>query len=355
MTIRGRVTLWYSAALLASLLLGLGGMYYELVYERDRARQNRQPQDPVEEEVGEAVLIYALPAMIVTVVGGWWLLRRSLAPLDQLTRAAERIDPNNLRESLPRSFNGDEVDRLSQVLNATNQRLSAAMNEIHEFTLHASHELKTPLTILHSEIETALGTWTISGAQKESLASQLDEIQRLTRIVEALGLMARADSGQVNFEQEPVAFHELVHDTIEDAAVLARPREIKIKVDRVDEAWVTGDRRRLRQMLLNLLDNAAKYNHHGGTILISARADASTVTFEISNTGPGIQPEDLPHVFKKFHRGKTATPNDPGGVGLGLSIAQSIARAHRGKIEIGAATSGLTTFRVILPKKETGP
>lgn len=347
MTIRSRVTLWYSAVLLVSFLLAASGMYYELVYERVLSQRRHQPEDPVQEEVGEVLAYYIFPALALTVLGGWLLLRRSLAPLAQLTRAAERLRAENLRESLPRSFNGDEVDRLSEVLNATNQRLSAAMNEIHEFTMHASHELKTPLTILHSEIETALAKWQLSPRQRERLGSQLDEVHRLTRIVEALGLLARSNSGEMRFARDTVPFHEIVCDAAEDAVVLARSR-LTVELQTVDKAWVLGDCDRLRQMLLNLVENASKYNQPEGKITIAVRATPATVTFEIANTGEGIRSEDLPNVFKKFYRGNVN--QDAGGAGLGLSIAQTIARAHRGEIAIDNSRPGWTLVRVHLPR-----
>jgi len=335
--------------LISFLLLG-GGMYYELVYERQSADRKQVPQDSVEEELGEVLLYYVLPGMVLTVLGGWWLLRRSLEPLDRLTLAAERINAENLQNALPRTFNGDEVDRLSEVLNAMNQRLSAAMTEIHEFTLHASHELKTPLTILHSEIETALAKPQLSIDERNRLGSQLDEIQRLTGIVESLALLARSNSGQMKYSQEPVPFHEIVRDTAEDAVALARPKQVSVKVEKLDEGWVLGDRNRLRQMLLNLAENASKYNKPGGAITIAVRSDGPSLTLEMANTGDGIRKEDLPNVFRKFYRGNPGPSADPGGAGLGLSIAQAVAKAHHGEINIESAREGWTTVRLSLPK-----
>jgi signal transduction histidine kinase len=346
-TIRTKVTLWYAAVLSFSLLLLSGGMYYELVLEPRKVRAEGLPLDSPTEEIGEVLVYYIFPAMLVAVAGGWWLLRGSLIPLDELAVAAERIGAENLRESLPRTFNGDEVDRLSQVLNAMNQRLSSAITELHEFTLHASHELKTPLTILHGEIETAIGTWQLSPEQRESLASELDEIQRLTRIVEGLGLLARTNTGQMPFSHEPVPFHDIVRDMADDAAVLARARQIKVEVQTIEPATVMGDRHRLRQMLLNLAENASKHNHPGGSITIASRATPDGILFEIGNSGPGIAPGDLKNVFKKFNRGETSSRD---GVGLGLSIAQAIANAHHGEIMIDSTRGGWTTVRVKLPK-----
>lgn len=346
MTIRNRVTLWYASVLFVALILIAGGMYFELVYERQEAQRRGRPFDPIEEELGEVILYFIVPAMLVAVAGGWWLLRRSLAPLDDLAAAAERIQMENIREPLPRTGNGDEVDRLTQVLNAMNGRILEALNEIHEFTLHASHELKTPLAILHSEIETSLVS--SDASKRESLASQLDEIQRLTRIVEGLGLMARANSGQTQLAHDLIAFHDIVREMAEDAAILARPRKISVRIDAIDSVSIHGDRHRLRQMLLNLLDNATKYNHAGGSIFISSRFLDGNVVFEIANTGESIRTEDLQNVFRKFYRG--TKQSDSAGVGLGLSIAQAIAKAHQGSICIHNSKPGWTTVRVILPQ-----
>jgi signal transduction histidine kinase len=336
--------------LLVAFLLAGGGMYYELVYERQAAQKKKQQLDPMEEEVGEVLLGYLLPALVVSVVGGSWLLRRSLKPLDQLTQAAERIHAGNLREALPRTFNGDEVDRLSEVLNAMNQRVSAAMTEIHEFTLHASHELKTPLAVLHTEIETALAK-TNSSDQRELLGNQLEEIQRLARIVEGLGLLARSNSGQMNYAHEPVAFHEVVQDTAEDATILGRSRGIVVELKALDESWVNGDRDRLRQMLLNLVDNAIKYNSEGGMVVIALRARAESIELEISNTGHGVEAKDLPHIFKKFYRAAgNSQAGDPGGIGLGLSIVQAIAQAHAGEVAFDSGGGSWTTVRVRVPQ-----
>lgn len=346
MTIRNRVTLWYASVLFVALILIAGGMYFELVYERQETQRRGRPIEPMEEELGEVILYFIVPAMLAAVAGGWWLLRRSLAPLDNLAAAAERIQMENMREPLPRTGNGDEVDRLTQVLNAMNGRILEALNEINEFTLHASHELKTPLAILHSEIETSLVS--SDPSKRESLASQLDEIQRLTRIVEGLGLVARANSGQMVLSKEPVAIHEILHEIADDAVILAQPRKVSVSVGNVDPATISGDRHRLRQMLLNLVDNASKYNQSGGLVTITSKTSPDRVTLEISNTGDGIQPEEAAHIFKKFQRSKHGSVNSDG-VGLGLTIAQSIAKAHNGEITVDLSRAGWTTFRIVLP------
>ena len=142
MRIRTRITLWYGVLLLSSLLVMGGGMYFELIVERRAAKAQGLPKERMEDEVVEVVLVYCIPSILITILGGWWVMRRSLAPLDALTQRAERIQLNNLREPLPDSGNGDEIDRLAAVLNGMTQRLDKSFLQMHEFTLHASHANK---------------------------------------------------------------------------------------------------------------------------------------------------------------------------------------------------------------------
>ena len=348
MTIRTRLSLWYTGVLMASLFFMGGVMYYELVIERRATKAAGLKKEPMEDEVAEIVLSYGLPTVIVTIGVGWWLLRKDFAPLDDLIRAAEHLHPENLHERLPRTGRGDEVDRLSEVLNAMTARLHDSFKHIHEFTLHASHELKTPLAILHAEIETALRDPTTPPAQCEAFSSQLDELQRLTKIVEGLTLLTKADAGQVKLAREPVRVDELVRDSFEDAQFLAHAQ--RIKVDLVECAAVTvwGDSHRLRQLLLNLTDNAIKHNQPDGHVDITLEANGANSNLRISNTGPGIDSDALPRVFERFFRGEAARANMVEGSGLGLSIVHWIVKAHGGDIQITSAP-GQTVVSVDLP------
>jgi len=155
-TIRNRLTFWLGGILLVSLAAMAGVLHYEWVEQQQRMAEQKLAPEPAWEEVGEIVLFYGVPAALFMLVGSWWLLRKSLAPVIALTRAAERIHVHNLRERLPRTGNGDELDRLTEVFNSMITRLDESFVHIREFTLHASHELKTPLTVMRSEIETAL-------------------------------------------------------------------------------------------------------------------------------------------------------------------------------------------------------
>jgi heavy metal sensor kinase len=352
MTLRARLTLWYVALLLLSLLLIFGWTYYEMFVEHrtpNTVALLRVTGESAMEELGEVFLYGSLPALLVALIGGWYFVRRALSPILGLTVAAERIHSHNLKERLPRTGSGDELDRLAEVFNAMMKRLEDSFGRIQEFTLHASHELKTPLTIMRGELETALRDDKLAPEHFELLASQLDEIQRLTRIVDGLTFLAKADAGQLPLSTAPLRLDELVKDSLADAQVLGQTRSVNVVLTACDEIMVNGDRHRLRQLLLNLTDNAIKYNRPQGAVRMSLHRRNGDAELLIANTGPGIAPEKLPRVFERFYRCDPARNSEVEGCGLGLSIAAWIARAHRGEITMASDPGQWTTVKVTLP------
>ena len=348
MTIRTRLSLWYAGILTVSLAVIGFGTYRE-IDEQLRHEHRRAPEERAISETSEMVFRVGLPAILLGLLGGWWLTRRALSPVAGLTDAITKIHERNLREPLPRTKNGDELDRLTEVFNGMLARFDDSFNRTREFTLHASHELKTPLTVLCGETETALRDESLSAAERERAASLLDELRRLTRIVDGLTLLAKADAGQVALKLEPVRFDELVRDNFADAQILAEPHGIQVELAGCEEITVRGDRHRLRQLLLNLADNAVKYNQPQGRVTMSLRRAGGAVEFTVANTGTGIPPEVLPRVFDRFFRGDLAHSPTVDGCGLGLSIAQWIVSAHDGTIKIESGPSKLTTVTVRLP------
>jgi signal transduction histidine kinase len=354
-TIRTRVTLWFAGVLFISLIAMGALSYYELVAEprRDALRPGPlKEKDSEGEEVVDIIGILAwcgLPALALSLGGGWWLMRKALSPVTALTTAAERINEHNLGQRLPRTGDGDELDRLTEVFNAMTERLGQSFQRIREFTLHASHELKTPLTVIHGELETALQDDKLLPGQRTRLESELDEIQRLTKIVDGLTLLTKADAGQINLARELVRLDELVLEACNDAQSLARSRDIEVTMADCDKLTVKGDRHRLRQLLLNLSDNAVKYNRAKGTVVLSLRRAGENAEIIISNTGKGIAPEILPRIFDPFFRGDSSHSDDVEGCGLGLSIGRWIASAHGGNLEITSAPNQPTTAIVRLP------
>jgi signal transduction histidine kinase len=348
MTIRKRLTLWYAGILIVSLLVMGVGTYQE-ISEQLRRSNRREPVEHALGETSEMVLQVGLPAVLLGLLGGWLLTRRALSPVKKLTGDIKKVHQHNLREPLSRTRNGDEIDELTEVFNDTLARLDDSFNRIREFTLHASHELKTPLTILHGETETALHDETLSPAERERCASLLDELRRLTQIVDGLTLLAKADAGQVPLQLETVRLDELVCDLFADLQILAEPYGVKTELKTCHAVHVRGDRHRLRQLLLNLADNAVKYNQPQGRVTISLSRLHGFSEFTITNTGEGITAENLPRVFDRFFRGDSAHGNTVEGCGLGLSIAQWIVSAHGGTIRLESASGEITTVIVRLP------
>jgi len=352
MTIRTRLTLWYAALLLVALLLIAGWTYYEMFVE-NRATAPRPlimaDGDSALEEIGEVMLYGGLPGMLLALIGGWFLMRRALSPVTRLTQAIERIHTGNLHQRLPCAGNGDELDRLTHVFNEMTARLDDSFQRIREFTLHASHELKTPLTILHASLETALKEEILTGDQRDRMGSQLEELRRLAKIVDGLTLLTKADAGLVALAREPLRLDELVRETFEDIQILAQQRSVEAILESCDEATVPGDRNRLRQLLLNLADNAIKYNHAGGRLTMALRRDGTFVTLVIRNTGPGLAPALQARVFDRFFRGDPSHNTEVDGCGLGLSIARCIAQLHDGTIEFASQPDRETVVQVRLP------
>ncbi len=351
MTLRGRLVRFYALSVTLWLVAVGGAIYFEFVIEPASAGivfRGAEPEDTAVGEMWEVIFFAALPAAVLAGIGGWWVLRRGLAPVQALTVAAEALHEGNLHERLPRTHNGDEIDRLSEVLNTLVGRLGASLNQMREFTLQASHELKTPLTIMRGELETALRL-NFSQADPQALcASQLEEIRRLTRIVDSLTLLAKADAGLLQLESKPVDLAALVEAGAEDADILAEGR-VAVKLERCEPCTVQGDRDRLRQLILNLVDNAVKFSPPGGAVTLALDMAEGLARLRVANTGPVLPPEEAARVFDRFYRAghdrHSATP----GSGLGLSLCQWIVKAHGGTITFQSTAPGVNTVEVVFP------
>jgi signal transduction histidine kinase len=352
MTIRAKLTVWYSAILFASVLLIAGLSYNELVLEKARAKEVEHEADGEEWQDVVGIIVWCgLPAALVGIGGGWFMMKKALAPVSDIANAAAKIDESTLHQRLMRTGNGDELDRLTEVFNSMVARLENSFQQIREFTLHASHELKTPLTVMRGELETALLHKGQNEEQRERVMSQLDEVLRLTKIVDGLTLLTKADAGQVTLNREEVRLDELVRDCFEDAKILAQARDVQVCLGTVDQVTTIGDRHRLRQLLLNLADNAVKYNVANGVVNMQLRKIDGRIEFQIANSGSGIAPELQQRVFERFFRGDESHSSSVEGCGLGLSISQWIAQAHGGTIGLRSRPEPMTTFTVSLPLK----
>ncbi|MBL9170602.1 MAG: HAMP domain-containing histidine kinase [Verrucomicrobiales bacterium] len=347
--------MWWSAGLsLTGVALLLGFAYFEFIHEHPEFLSRSwtpEMRRSFVHSIKEVGLFAGLPACILALGGAWWLffIKRALEPLEQLTVAAEAIDPQTLLKPLPRTGNQDEIDRLAVVLNESNIRVHEAMQRIRDFSLHASHELKTPLTVLRGGLESDLREGGLTSGQRENVVGYIEEIDRLSRIVEGLSLLARADANQVELRHEPVPLHELMREALEDGKVLGESRSIEMRLKRCDEVMISGDRHRLRQLLLNLIDNAVKYNLQGGWVEAELVAGAEETLLSFSNSGPGLSAELQGHVFDRFFRGDSSHNRAVEGCGLGLSICQWIVQAHGGKIEFTSDPGVVTRVMVRFP------
>jgi signal transduction histidine kinase len=377
MTLRTKLTLWYVGVLFMSLMLCTLLLYREWVIEprherelRHAAREReealertgkaepgnqkeREHQDEDDDETVENlarnVFWIAIPAAILGLGGGWWLMRKTMIPVTTLTRAAEQINENTLNMQLPLSGNGDELDRLTAVFNGMTARLNDSFRRIREFTLRASHELKTPLTIMRGSMETALNTQSLAPGQRDRLMDEIDEVDRLAKIVDGLTLLTKADAGLITLKREPVKLDLLLREIFTDGQVLARPGNITLQMDVCEETAITGDNDRLRQMLLNLVDNAVKYNQPGGLVTLMLKHAGKSAELAVSNTGPGVAAEMLDRLFDPFFRGDESHTRSVDGCGLGLSIVKWIAVAHGGSVTLTSQPQAVTTVTVLLP------
>ncbi len=349
MTISRRLGVGYGSIAAACLMLVIWLGYHEFVEEPAQFRAAGMPNlhQDTQAELSTVCFLGAIPALLGL---GWWWVRRVLAPLGTLASAVERIDSTNLQQPLPRSHSGDEVDKLAAAFNLMTSRLDQSFRQTHEFTLHASHELKTPLTVMRAQLDTVLReAGSAPNEQDAWIRSQLEELSRMSRIVDSLTLLTKADVGLVTLERQSVPLDELIEASFEDAQILAAASQILVTLGPLVQTTIIGDRQRLRQLLLILLDNAVKYNSPGGRIVISLRASGSQVELEVTNTSDAIAPKTLERIFERFVRGENAQ-GKVDGCGLGLTIARWIVQSHGGNIQLVAETEGLISARIQLPK-----
>lgn len=297
-----------------------------------------------------SIFLVLIPiVLVISVIGGFFLARKSLSPVDEITRTARKITATSLRERIHVDNPQDELGRLTETLNDMIGRLEASFEQVQQFSMDASHELRTPLTIMRGEIELALRGGRKAASYKKTLASLLEEVLRMTSIVEGLILLAKADSGNAKMEKKPTRLDSLVSEIREDAEILAEQKKISVSIGKLDEATVMGDSVRLRQLMLNLVDNAIKYTPAGGKITLSLEKRDGEANFSVEDTGIGITPKDLKKIFDRFYRVDKSRSRLPDGLGLGLSISKWVAEAHGGRLLAESRVGSGSRFTVVLP------
>jgi heavy metal sensor kinase len=300
------------------------------------------------------VMILIAPVILAAAVFiGYFLAGRTLRPVDRVVDEVKAIsDGRSLHRRLEPLDTGDELDRLTGTLNAMLERLERNFHALRRFTADASHELKTPLTVLRSGIERAVTHPKTAPEVLEVLDETLAEVNRMAEMVDSLLMLARADEGRAPLHLEPLDLRELLGEISETAGILGEQAGVEVKMRIPDQPQVlAADHARVRQLLMNLLTNAIKYTPAGGSVEIESRVRDGEVTLSVRDTGIGIAPGDLPHIFDRFWRADPArsrTGQRPG-VGLGLAISKWIAEAHGGNITVQSRPGRGTTFLVRLP------
>lgn len=287
------------------------------------------------------------------VLGGFVLARRALAPVDRIIGSAERITSRNLSERLPVSGSGDEIERLSNALNHMIQRLEGSFQHNQRFLADASHELRTPLTVMHAELESMRDRNESTPHVRELAASMLEEVGRLRRIVEGLFALSRLDAGEALEKSDTFDLAELAISTADQLSLLAEDKRIVLSCQSDGAVTVEGDRARLKQVIVNLLDNAIKYTPEGGAVVVRVSGADGRAVLEVADNGIGIPAEALPNLFERFFRVDKARSRNLGGAGLGLSIARSICTAHGAQIGVQSEPGKGSRFTVELPRRHS--
>lgn len=293
--------------------------------------------------------IYTPLIVFLAIGGGYWLMRRSLQPVDEITERAEGITSTNLSQRLPVIRTGDELERLSAALNRMITRLDEAFQHVNRFSADASHELRTPLTILQLELEGIVHNHVLSASLEEQIGSALEETHRMSRIVESLLTISRLDAGDAKLEKLPLDLADLVKSMSAEMKILAQEKSIVLRNFAANGTWVEGDRTRLQQVVVNLIDNAIKYTPEGGNVEVRVQSEGDRAILEVVDNGAGIPAHAIAHVFERFYRVDKARSRASGGAGLGLSIAKAICAAHGGEIRVFSEEGHGSCFRVELP------
>jgi heavy metal sensor kinase len=294
------------------------------------------------------ILLVLTPlALAASGIGGWFLARRALAPVDALVESARKIEAEDLTQRLPVPPGRDELVRLASVLNDMLGRLDRSFNAVRRFSGDAAHELRTPLTILKGEIEVALRSSADSLELRRTLESCLEEVDRLNSLIEDLLLMTRMEGNAVNLPLQTVDLAEVVREAIPGLQALAEKAGSGCVIEAKAALAVRGYESLLFRLIFNLGENAIKYTPSGGQIDITAYQDGGAAIVEVRDNGPGIPADQQEHIFERLYRGDPS--REGGGSGLGLALVRSITQLHKGKITLSSVPGKGSCFRVELP------
>lgn len=293
-------------------------------------------------------MLGAIPTVLIVIaIGGRWIAKQALSPVEAITQAASRVSVHNLDQRLPVPPTADEIGELVTVLNATLDRLQRSFEQSVRFSAEASHHLKTPISVLRAGIEEILTDPETPAKQQARADALLHQIHQLTSIAENLLLLARADAGRLELHREQFDLSEVLRGMCEDASAMAEAKGLDVEAKLPPVLPVVGDRRAISLIVQNLLENAIKYNQPDGCICIYARPVDGKAEVIVRNNGDPIPPDRAPHIFERFYRGRSDARIP--GQGLGLSMANELAKAHDGQLELVRSDDEWTELRLSLP------
>jgi heavy metal sensor kinase len=292
---------------------------------------------------------FALVPLMLVISGvlGWFLAGRALEPVNSVADAAQRITHSNLDVQIQSRETGDELDRLIEAFNHMMTRLNHSFEQIRQFSTDVSHELRTPLTVVRGQLEVALFTAETVEQYREAMADALEGVERLSNIVRALLMLSQAESGQLVLQKNEMDLSALVRDLVDQHQIPAEAEGVRLSADLPDACPLSADRIQIERLVSNLLGNAIKYTPAGGQVKVSLIPRFDNVKLIVEDTGVGISPSHLPHIFDRFYRVPSADPEK--GLGLGLSFVAWIAKAHGGAVTVESTLKEGTRFIVTLP------
>ena len=296
------------------------------------------------------LLLWLLPgALLVAAAASWWLAGFALRPLTALAGAAREIDVRTLERRVPTRGVRDELEDVATAFNDSLARLDHSVGEMRQFSAALAHELRTPLAALRGEIELALRQSGRNADEQARLASQIEELDRLARLIDQILTLARAESGEIRLTFAPVDIGALAASLVEQLEPVAQARTIELRCERNGTVIVNGDTGWLQRLLLNLLDNAIKFTREGGQVLLEVSREAGRARIDVRDTGIGMPPDVTPHVFERFFQADPARSSGNDGAGVGLSLVKWIVDRHEGTIAVQSRVGEGSTFTVRLP------
>jgi heavy metal sensor kinase len=310
-------------------------------------------EERLREQLSEVlkVLVLGLPLVIALAgLGGYLLARRALAPIDHLAVEARRVTAERLHERVSVPNQHDEIGRLAAVINDAFSRLESSFDKLRRFTADASHELRTPLAVLRGIGEAGLVETRTPAEYKEAIGSMLEEIDRLTTLVDTLLRLSHGDAGSVQLSREPLDLGQLTREVVSSLAVLAEERRQRISIESAEGVSIRADRLVLREAITNVIDNAIKYSPMEASIAVSILDDGDCAVVEVADQGAGIAAEHRERIFDRFFRVDSSRSRDAGGTGLGLAIAKWAVEINGGSIRVDAGATSGSAFRISLPK-----